>query len=584
MNNQTLLESLERLRQLPREEATVEFKSNLEDSSEIGQYLSALANAAALTGDERAWLVWGVDNSTHEVRGTTFDPFKKKAEGNQPLIIWLQQMTNPRADFTFHECSHQNGKVIMLEIHPARTAPIGFRNIRYIRVDSHKVKLSEHSDKEARLWAKLGQKDDWCGAIEPQATLDDLDPEAVDEARRRFTEYLLKTEPDQTRHARIREDAASWDLPTLLNKARITKGGRITRAALLLLGKDESAHFLSPADVKMSWILREESGVTRSSQHFGPPFLLSSDRIFSHIRNLVLERMPDGTLFPEALQQYDGWVIREALHNAIAHQDYTLGGKINLNEFPDRLVLSNLGQFIPPSVEWMLQHQSPPEHYRNQWLIDAMIRLRMIDQVGSGIRRMFETQRERNFPLPDYEIQRGLGDLPRVEVRITGRILDPRYTRLLMSRDDLPLTDIVLLDKVQKEDRISKEDAARLRKLQLVEGRYPNLYVSANVAATTGGQAQHIRKRGFDNQYYRNLLEELIRVHGPIGPDVIIELFMDKLSDSLNDEQKRAKIRNLTYELAHKHKVIENVSGARGSAARWVAQARPNLNQKEDGS
>jgi ATP-dependent DNA helicase RecG len=576
MEPQVLSEILNRLRELPREAATVEFKMNLHEPSEIGQYLSALANAAALAGDERAWLVWGVDNATHAVKGTVFDPFSNKAEGNQPLIIWLQHMTVPRADFTFHECPHPDGKVILLEIHPARTAPIAFRNIRYIRIDSHKTKLSDHPDKEARLWAKLGQKDDWSGEVLPDATLGDLEPEALDEARRRFTEYLLKGEPDQERHLRIREDAASWDIPTLLNKARITRGGRITRAALLLLGKDEGAHFLSPADVKMSWILRNESGVTLSSQHFGPPFLLSTDRIFGRIRNLVLERMPDGTLFPEALQQYDGWVIREALHNAVAHQDYKLGGKINLSEYPDRIVLSNLGQFIPPSVEWMLQHQSPPEHYRNQWLIDAMIRLRMIDQVGSGIRRMFETQRERNFPMPDYEIQRGTGDLPRVEVRIIGRILDSRYTRLLMIRDDLPLTDIVLLDKVQKEERISQEDAARLRKFHLVEGRYPNLYVSAGIAATTGGQAQHIRKRGFDNQYYRNLLEELIRVHGPLSPDVIIELFMDKLPDSLDEQQKRSKIRNLTYELAHRTKIIENVSGARGSAARWAIRAQPN--------
>lgn len=575
MESQTLLETLSRLRSIPREAATVEFKSNLKDPAEIGQYLSALANAAALAGEERAWLVWGVDNATHAVKGTVFDPFTKKAEGNQPLIIWLQQMTVPRADFTFHECSHPDGKVILLEIHPARTAPIAFRSIRYIRIDSHKTKLSDHPDKEARLWEKLGQKDDWSGEVVADATLADLDADALVEARRRFTEYLLKAEPDQTRHERIREEATAWDVPTLLNKARITRAGRITRTALLLLGRDESAHFLSQADVKMSWILRDVTGATLSSQHYHPPFLLATDRIYGRIRNLVLERMPDGTLFPEALQQYDGWVIREALHNAIAHQDYRLGGKINLNEFPSRLVLSNLGQFIPPSVEWMLEHQSPPEHYRNQWLIDAMIRLRMIDQVGSGIRRMFQTQRERNFPLPDYRIDRDSGELPRVEVSITGQILDPRYTRLLMSRDDLPLTDIVLLDKVQKEERLSKEDAAHLRKFHLVEGRYPNLYVSAGIAATTGGQAQHIRKRGFDNQYYRNLLEELIRVHGPISPDVIIELFMGKLPDSLDDQQKRSKIRNLTYELAHRTKVIENVTGARGSAARWAIRATP---------
>jgi ATP-dependent DNA helicase RecG len=323
----------------------------------------------------------------------------------------------------------------------------------------------------------------------------------------------------------------------------------------------------------MSWILRNEQGGTVSSQHFGPPFLLSTNQLFGRIRNLVVERMPDGTLFPEALQQYDAWVVREALHNAIAHQDYRLGGKINLSEFPDRIVLSNLGQFIPPSVEWMLQHQSPPEHYRNQWLIDAMVRLRMIDQVGSGIRRMFETQRDRNFPLPDYHIERGGRDHPRVEVTILGQILDERYTRLLMARDDIPLTDIVLLDALQKNRHLKKTDAIHLRKAGLVEGRYPNLYVSAKVAASTGGQALHIRKRGFDNRYYRDLLEDLIREHGPVSPAVVQELLLEKLPEALNDDQKRAKVRNLTYDLAHRRNTIVNVGG-RGENARWQIRGK----------
>ena len=79
----------------------------------------------------------------------------------------------------------------------------------------------------------------------------------------------------------------------------------------------------------------------------------------------------------------------------VAHQDYVLGGKINVVEHPDRLVFGNLGEFLAPNVEWMLAHQSPPEHYRNQWLINGMIRLRMIDRLGSGIRRMFDKQRKR---------------------------------------------------------------------------------------------------------------------------------------------------------------------------------------------
>ena len=569
MDQTNLLDTLERLRGVPREAATVEFKGSVQDPSEIGQYLSALANSAAMDGHDRAWMVWGVEDGTHVVKGTTFDPFTKKGEGNQAMVMWLQQKTSPKADFTFHECEHPSGKVILLEIHPPRTAPIAFHGSRYIRIDSHKTRLSEHPDKEARLWGKLGQLDDWSGEVVSEATLDDLDATAVSQAQLRFTEYLVKSEPDAARHETLRQDAHAWDVLTLLNKARLTKAGRITRSALLLLGNDESVHRLSPADAKISWILRDVAGKTLSYQHFGPPFLLASDRIFSRIRNEMIEQMPDGTLFPTAIQQYDPWVIRETLHNSVAHQDYRLGGKINVVEYPDRLVFANLGQFIPPSVEWMLEHQSPPEHYRNQWLIDGMIRLRMIDQVGSGIRRMFETQRGRFLPLPDYSFAATESGRPRVEVTISGQVLNAKYTQTLMKRSDLELGQVLLLDRVQKGVALSKDEAAQMKRLNLVEGRYPRLFVSARVAAATGGQAQHIRKRGFDNRYYRDLLVELIREHGPIGPAVITELFMDKLPDSLNKAQKRDKIRNLTFELAHRRSMIENVGASRGSGALW---------------
>ena len=119
MNEYTLLETLDRLRRLPREQGTVEFKSNFDDPQGIGQYISALANTAALQGHDRAWVVWGVSDDVHEVMGTDFDPFRRKVGGNQSMIMWLQQMTQPRADFTFHEVFHAQGRVLMLEILPA---------------------------------------------------------------------------------------------------------------------------------------------------------------------------------------------------------------------------------------------------------------------------------------------------------------------------------------------------------------------------------------------------------------------------------------------------------------------------------
>ena len=545
MDNESLLELLERLRHRLQEGVTVEFKSNLNEPGEIGQYISALANSAALDGESRAWLVWGVADATHEVIGTNFDPFSAKVEGNQSLIMWLQRMTTPKADFTFHQAQHSVGTVVMLEIHPARTAPVAFQNIRYIRIDSHKTKLGEHSDKEARLWEVLGQKADWSGELVAGATLDDLSQEAIEMARKRFIEYLLKSERDVERHEQIRHEAAGWDVPTLLNKAKLTKQGRITRSALLLLGKDESAHFLAPADTKISWVLRGTNNTTKSSQHFSLPLLLSTDKVLSYIRNVTIEHMPDGTLFPTAIQQYDPWVIREALHNCIAHQDYQLGGKINVVEHPDRLVFSNLGQFIPPSVEWMLEHQSPPEHYRNQWLIDGMIRLRMIDQVGSGIRRMFQTQRDRFFPLPDYRIDENELGKPRVEVMIPGQVLDMKYTQLLMKRSDLELRQVLLLDSVQKKRALPAEDVRALRKLKLIEGRVPNLYVSAKVAEWAGQKANYIRNKGLDDGYYRELVVDYLKKYGQATRRELDDLLLPKLPDVLDASQKAHKVRNL---------------------------------------
>lgn len=545
MDQAALIAIVDKLRTRGREASTVEFKSNWDHPSDIGEYLSALANAAVLERRDHAWLVWGVSDKNQEIIGTTFNPFAAKGEGKQPLIMWLTQLVSPRPDFQFHEVHHPQGRVVMLEINAPRSAPLAFGGVRYIRIDSHKTKLSEHADKESRLWELLGQKSDWTGELVPEATFDDLDDAAVGAARKRFTEYLIKGEPDIQRHEQIRSEAEGWDTATLLNKARITKAGRITRATLLLLGKDESAHFLSPADVKLSWILRDARNGTVASHPYGIPFLLATDQVFRRIRNEPIEAMPDGTLFPVAVQRYDAWVIREALHNCVAHQDYRLGGKINVVEHPDRVVFTNLGQFIPPSVEWMLEHQSPPEHYRNQWLIDGMIRLRMIDQVGSGIRRMFQTQRERFFPLPDFVLDETEQRQPRVEVIISGQVLDAKYTQLLMKRSDLELRQVLLLDRVQKKRPLTADQARQLRSLKLIEGRSPNYYVSAKVAEWTGQKASYIRNKGLDDGYYRELVTDYLKRYGQATRKDMDELLLSKLPEVLEAAQKAHKIRNL---------------------------------------
>ena len=567
MDNTILLNLLDQFCSLPREQATVEFKSSWDFPQDIGEYLSAMANTAVLERHDRAWLIWGVDSETHAVKGTSFDPFTSKGEGKQPLIMWLTQMIKPKPDFQFHEAMHPAGKVIMLEIHPPRATPLAFKGVRYIRIDSHKTRLSEHPDKEARLWEMLGGASDWSGEVVAEATFDDLDPEAVEFARKKFLEYRIKTEPDTNRHERIRDEILQWDIGTLLNKAHVTKQGRLTRSTLLLLGRDEASHFLTPADTKISWNLRDEQNRVVGGRHFGLPLLLASEKLFQSIRNVSMEYMPDGTLFPVPVSQYDPWVIREALHNCIAHQDYGMGGKTNVVEHPDRLVFTNLGVFLPPSVEWMLEHQSPPEHYRNQWLIDGMIRLRMIDQQGSGIRRMFETQRERFFPLPDYIIDADTSAKPRVEVVIHGRLLDEKYTQILMKRPDLTLSQVVLLDQVQKHRKITLAASKWLKSEKLIEGRAPNYYISAKVAEWTEQKAHYIRNRGLDDDFYRRLIIEYLQKYAKASRKEMDELLFPKLPEVLTREQKEHKVRNL-LQVLRRGGIIRN-AGSRSTPI-WI--------------
>lgn len=563
MDATALHATLDILRNLPHEQAVVEFKSNLSDPDKIGAYLSGLANTAALQSRDRAWLVWGVEDGSHRVVGTVFDPFRQKI-GNQSLHMWLQVMTEPRADFEFHELNYNGARVVMLEIHPTRAVPMAFKHVRYIRVDSHLVELAKFPSQESRLWSVLGVVEDWTGVMVPEASLDDLDPRAIDAARVRYAEYLVRGETDGTRHEAIRAEVAGLEVATLLNKARVTKQGRVTRAALLLLGKDEASHFLAPADAKMAWVLRDAGNDTVTSQPFGIPFLLATEQLCARIRNVTLDHMPDGSLFPTPVPQYDNWVLREALHNCVAHQDYVLGGKVNVVEHPDRLVFSNLGQFIPESVAWMLEHQSPPEHYRNQWLIDAMIRLRMIEQAGSGIRRMFTTQRQRLFPLPDYEFGQTPQGFPRVELTLQGRMLDSKFARVLMARADLSLGQVLLLDRVQKGLPLSSSEAKSLRDLGLIEGRAPRYFISAKMADALGLKAKYIHQRGLDDQYYQKLVLDYLQQYGQATRTDLDALLLRKLPDVLTDVQKANKVKNLMQSM--KRAGLIQPHGARSSA------------------
>lgn len=551
MSEEECIELIERLRAMPSEAEWFEFKRNRHEPHAIGEYLSALSNGACLANQPRGYLVFGIDNSSHEVVGTTFDPYSTKGKGNQDLLPWLAAGLQPNSGFEVHVVAHPEGRVVLFEIGPAQGEPVAFYGTAYVRVGASKTELRKHPEKTRAIWTR-GR--DWSATQCENASLNDLDPEAIAKAREQFV----------VKHPGQAAEVAGWGDETFLNKARLLRQGEVTNTALLLLGRPESATLLSPAVAKISWILKDADNRELDYEHIGPPFLLAGDRLLKRIRNLIVRALPSGTLFPQEIAQYDPWVIREALHNAIAHQDYRRHGRIIVVEFPDRVLVTNVGDFLPGNVETVIRQDAPQALYRNPFLADAMVELNLIDTQGGGIKRMFETQRRRSFPLPDYD----LSDPGQVSVSLAGRILDERYTRLLMERTDLDLRQVMLLDRVQKGQRIGREEHRRLKSAGLVEGRYPNLIVAGAVARAAGDAGRHIRERGLDKQYYLDLILALVREHQPVDRKDVDQLLVSKLPDRLSTEQKIRRVHNLLQEL-RRSGVIEN-QGNR-SRPRWVA-------------
>jgi ATP-dependent DNA helicase RecG len=181
---------------------------------------------------------------------------------------------------------------------------------------------------------------------------------------------------------------------------------------------------------------------------------------------------------------------------------------------------------------------------------------------------MYETQRRRSFPLPDYD----LNTPEQVRVTLSGRILDERYTRILMERSDLDLGLVMLLDHVQKGQRISRDDHRLLKRSGLVEGRYPSLMVSGTIARVVGETGRHIRERGLDKRYYLNVILELLREHGPATRRDVDEALISKLPDRLSAAQKKNKVHNLLQELAHGGLIMNTGSK---QASRWELIASP---------
>ena len=502
----------------------------------------AISYISAISNMKGGHLIIGVEDKTLKIVGIqefadyTIQDIRYRVIGN---------CTNLNSDlFNVDEIttSDTNKKVWIFNIpkHQFRL-PVYAHKKAWQRIDDNLEVMTK-----PRLEAILNEiqlTEDWTSQIVTEATIDDLDGEAIKKARIEF----------KKRSPKYVDEVDLWEDSKFLDKAKLTIKGKITRTALILLGKEESEYLLG-SFVKIRWNLKSLNNEDKDFEIFSIPFLLSVDQVYSKIRNLKYRYLREGTLFPDEVLRYAPFTIRETLNNAIAHQDYSKHARVNVVEFEDdHLVFSNYGSFLPKSIEAVVLNDSPEEVYRNPFLVEAMKNLDMVETQGGGIRKTFNFQRERFFPMPDYDLSDG-----KFKVTITGKILNEDFARILIKNPDLTLQDIFMLDNVQKHKAIPEEGCKHLKKLRFVEGRKGNFYLSYKVIEPINNEelkAEYIANRSFDDAHFKDMILEYLKKFGLTKRNAIDNLIIPKLSITLTEKQKKDKVTNFLSSLRIKGKI-----------------------------
>lgn len=532
----------EQIATLKKENRYLEFKSNYQEAQKLGKYISALSNGACLDRQDFAYLYFGIQDDTLEVIGTKFDIPRTKAEGNQSLEIYLRQYIFPKLNFSIEEFKYEeNKRIVVFKIPAAQNEPTCFMRKPYIRVDSHLTELTPYID-----WMRIiyTTRTDWTAQIVENATVNDLDPQAI----------LLAREGYKQRYPYLAKEVDNWSDSVFLDKAKLTQGGQITRTALLLVGKEEKAYLLNHIS-QMVWKCFQDGEIF--GDIYTIPFIKTTSKLLGRIRNYRFKIYPLDSLIPAEIWKYDTESILEALHNCIAHQDYTQGERIVVTENNERLTFENAGGFYEGSYEQYILGEKTPKHYRNPFLVSAMVNIKMIDTQGYGIHRLFVRQKERYLPMPDYE---GSTDA-HVVMHLPGTILDENYSLMLLTRQDLTLTDAVLLDQVQKGNAIPQEAMSMLKKKKLIEGRKPHIYVAKSVAQTTGTKVEYSKHKGLEDKQCEALLLNSLKDHGCLTKQEVEKLLWNILSDQLLDDQKKNKIDYILRKLKRTGKISNKSHG-----------------------
>ncbi|WP_110954643.1 ATP-binding protein [Anaerosinus massiliensis] len=370
-----------------------EFKVNkCTQPQEIGEYISALSNTAALYNKDKALMIWGIDDETHELVGTEFDPSKVK-QGNQGLELWISTQLDPQVQFYFHKTELEEKKIILLEISSAASAPVKFKNIDYIRIDSHKKKLKDYVDTERELWAILAKK-----SFEIMTAMEDVPGDFVI----RLLDYpayfdLLSQELPSDKVGILNALLADG----LIAKC-VTGNYNITNLGAILFAKKLS-DFPSLERKAIRVIqYKDNSRIHSVKEQIGHKgYATGFDGLIEYINGILPRNEIMGRALRKDIPMYPELAVREVVANAIIHQNFFLQGTSPMIEiFEDRMEVTNPGT---PLIETKRFIDSPPIS-RNEKLASFMRRIGVCEERGSGFDKIVHQTEYYQLPAPEIEV------------------------------------------------------------------------------------------------------------------------------------------------------------------------------------
>ena len=392
MNQQELSVLLSQLRSLSHETEWVEFKHNNVDPQSIGEYLSALANSAALHRKDAAYIVWGIENGTHNVVGTTFKPRQTK-KGNEELENWLLRLLSPRIAVQIHEFQENSHDIVIFQIQPAHHTPVSFSGTEYIRVGSLKKKLKEYPEKERALWSLFAEtpfekgfaltavsSDDVLSLIDYPACFDLLKHPLPDNREgildRLRKEKVIQKRPDS------RYDITN--LGGILFAKNLNNFNRLARKALRVI---------QYRDKNRVETLREQVGAKG--------YAIGFEGAIGFMNNLLPQNEQIERALRRTVPVYPEIAIRELVANALIHQDFSIAGTGPMVEiFSDRIEVTNPGT---PLIDILRFIDEPPQS-RNEDLAGMMRRMNICEERGSGVDKVIFNVELFQLPAPEFRV------------------------------------------------------------------------------------------------------------------------------------------------------------------------------------